>query len=141
MLHDVTCRVGCRFRPIGGDEVDHFSCPVRDGQDGVVGSHVRRPWGQAQYPIDMDRLPFPFWYQERLDFPSGGFHSLAGVASSYVVVHKFLHVVEDISAMEYLESLATTPVSGRDGVVASGDDFLAFGLGNRDAFIQRHFPW
>ena len=58
------------------------------------------------------------------------------MASSYVVVHELLHVVEDISALEYLESLATTPVSGRDGVVAAGDDVFASGLGNQDTFVQ-----
>ena len=45
VMHDIACRVRCPFRSIGGYEVDHFSCHVRDGQDGVVGSHVRRPWG------------------------------------------------------------------------------------------------
>ena len=58
------------------------------------------------------------------------------MASSYVVIHELLHVVEEISALEYLERLATTPVSGRDGVVAAGDEFLAFGLGDQEVVVQ-----
>ena len=53
-----------------------------------------------------------------------------------MVVHELLHIVQDVSALENLESLATTPVSGGDGVVAAGDDFFASGLGNQDAVVQ-----
>ena len=58
------------------------------------------------------------------------------MASSDVVVHELLHIVEDVSALENLESLAAAPVSGRDGVVAAGDDFFASGLGNQDAVVK-----
>ena len=58
------------------------------------------------------------------------------MASSDVIVHNFPHVVEDVSALEDLENLATTPVSGRDGAVAAGDDFFASGLGNQDTVVQ-----
>ena len=58
------------------------------------------------------------------------------MASTYVVVHELLHVIEDVSALEDLESLATTTVSGRDGVVAADDDFFASGLVDQDTVVQ-----
>ena len=70
VLDEVSSRVGCLFQSAGGYEVNHFCGPVRDGQDGVVGSNIRWPLGQAQYPVDVDRLPFQLWYQQRLDFSS-----------------------------------------------------------------------
>ena len=62
------------------------------------------------------------------------------MASSYVVAHEFLRVVEDILALEYLESLATSTVSGRDGIVAAGNEFFAFGCGDRNAVIKPPLP-
>ena len=45
VLHEVACRVRRLFRSIGGYEVDHFCCTVRNCQDGVIGSNVRWPRG------------------------------------------------------------------------------------------------
>ena len=53
-----------------------------------------------------------------------------------MVVHELIHVIEDVSALEDLESLATTPVSGRNGVVAAGDDFFASCLVDQDTVVQ-----
>ena len=53
-----------------------------------------------------------------------------------MVVHEPLHVVEDVSALEDLESLANTMVFVRDGVVAAGDDFFASGLVDKDTVVQ-----
>ena len=61
------------------------------------------------------------------------------MASPYVVVHKVLHVVEDVLALEYLESLSATPVSGRYRVVAIASDFFLSGTWHEDTVVQPPF--
>ena len=61
------------------------------------------------------------------------------MASSDVVVHELLHVVEDVSALGDPESLATTSVSGRNGVVATANDFFSSRSWHEDAVVQPPF--
>ena len=58
------------------------------------------------------------------------------MASLDVVVHELLHDVKDVSALDDLESLATTPVSGRDGVVTTANDFFSSRTWYEDAVVQ-----
>ena len=58
------------------------------------------------------------------------------MASSEVVVHELLPVVEDVSALENLEGLATTSVSGRDGAVSTANDFFSSRTWHEDAVVQ-----
>ena len=61
------------------------------------------------------------------------------MASQYVVGHEVLHVVEEVSALEYLESLLDIPVSGRYGVMAAANDFFQSRTWHQDAVVQPSF--
>ena len=63
-------------------------------------------------------------------------HSMARFACLDVSIDGCIHVVEDVSALEDLEGLPTTPVSCRHGVVTTLDGFLYPGIWHQDNVIM-----
>jgi len=111
---------------VGGDEVDHLSCSVSEGEYRIVGADVFRPWGQSQDPVHVDDMPFLLGYIQSLNFPSGAFalrlNSLVEVTSRDMVGDVGFHVIEDVASLEDLQCFASSPVTGYDAVVGTGDD-------------------
>jgi len=114
------------FMLVGGDEVDHLGCSIRECEYCIVGADVFRPWGQSQDPVHVDDMPFLLGYVQSLDFPSGAFalrfNSLAEITCRDLLVDECFHVIEDVASLKNLQCFAASPVTGYDAVVGTGND-------------------
>ena len=126
VVHEESGGVRGLLMLVGGDEVDHLGCSIRECEYCIVGADVFRPWGQSQDPVHVDDMPFLLRYIQSLNFPSGAFalrfNSLAEVARRDMVVDISFHIIEDVASLENLEYFATSPVTGYDVVVGTCDD-------------------
>ena len=126
VVHEESGGVRGLFMLVGGDEMDHFGCPVSEGEYRIVGADVFRPWGQSQDPVHVDDMPFLLRYIQSLNFPSGAFalrfNSLAEVTSRDMLVDECFHVIEDVASLEDLQCFATSPVTSYNAVVGTSND-------------------
>jgi hypothetical protein len=53
-----------------------------------------------------------------------------------VLVYVALHVVEDVFALQYLESFSSPPMTCRDGVMTAGDNFFDARVWHHDSVIR-----
>ena len=143
VVHEESGGVRGLFVLVGSDEMYHFSSSIREREDCVIGADVFRPWGQSQDPVEVDDMPFLLRYIQSLNFSSGAFalrfNSLAEVTSRDMVGDVGFHIIEDVASLENLQCFATSPVTGYDAVVGTGDNLTDARVRYHDSVVEPIF--